>query len=55
MTGTATAVGPAAAARQQVDFKRDAYPDLVFTPQPTGMDSDLDFPSKSSAVARTPR
>ncbi|WP_234444886.1 hypothetical protein [Streptomyces griseus] len=37
------------------DFKRDAYPDLVFTPQPTGMDSDLDFLSKSSAVARTPR
>ncbi|MFD5199291.1 FG-GAP and VCBS repeat-containing protein [Streptomyces sp. NPDC058375] len=29
----------------------DAYPDLVFTRQPTGMDSDLDFPSKGGAVA----
>ncbi len=29
----------------------DAYPDLVFTRQPTGMDSDLDFPSKRGAVA----
>lgn len=29
----------------------DAYPDLVFTRRPTGMDSDLDFPSKGGAVA----
>ncbi|MER5633761.1 FG-GAP and VCBS repeat-containing protein [Streptomyces nitrosporeus] len=29
----------------------DAYPDLVFTRQPTGMDSDVDFPSKGGAVA----
>lgn len=29
----------------------DAYPDLVFTRQPTGLDSDLDFPSKGGAVA----
>ncbi|MEU3879701.1 hypothetical protein [Streptomyces californicus] len=29
----------------------DAYPDMVFTRQPTGMDSDLDFPSKGGAVA----
>ncbi|MFJ6807964.1 FG-GAP and VCBS repeat-containing protein [Streptomyces anulatus] len=29
----------------------DAYSDLVFTRQPTGMDSDLDFPSKGGAVA----
>ncbi|MFJ8250268.1 FG-GAP and VCBS repeat-containing protein [Streptomyces sp. NPDC094466] len=28
----------------------DAYPDLVFTRRPTGMDSDLDFPSKGGAV-----
>ncbi|WP_328907983.1 VCBS repeat-containing protein [Streptomyces sp. NBC_00234] len=29
----------------------DTYPDLVFTRQPTGLDSDLDFPSKGGAVA----
>ncbi|WP_408991337.1 FG-GAP and VCBS repeat-containing protein [Streptomyces sp. 1268] len=29
----------------------DAYPDLVFTRQPTGLDSDVDFPSKGGAVA----
>ncbi|WP_239144243.1 FG-GAP and VCBS repeat-containing protein [Streptomyces sp. SID14515] len=29
----------------------DAYPDLVFTRQPTGLDSDMDFPSKGGAVA----
>lgn len=29
----------------------DAYPDLVFTRRPTGMDSDVDFPSKGGAVA----
>lgn len=29
----------------------DAYPDLVFTRQPTGFDSDVDFPSKGGAVA----
>ncbi|MFE2294849.1 FG-GAP and VCBS repeat-containing protein [Streptomyces sp. NPDC059452] len=29
----------------------DAYPDLVYTRQPTGLDSDLDFPSKGGAVA----
>ncbi|MGW7091484.1 FG-GAP and VCBS repeat-containing protein [Streptomyces sp. NPDC054874] len=29
----------------------DAYPDLVFTRRPTGLDSDLDFPSKGGAVA----
>lgn len=29
----------------------DVYPDLVFTKQPTGMDSDVDFPSKGGAVA----
>ncbi|MFJ7059042.1 FG-GAP and VCBS repeat-containing protein [Streptomyces microflavus] len=29
----------------------DVYPDLVFTRQPTGYDSDLDFPSKGGAVA----
>ncbi|UCA48984.1 VCBS repeat-containing protein [Streptomyces sp. WA6-1-16] len=29
----------------------DAYPDLVLTRQPTGLDSDVDFPSKGGAVA----
>lgn len=29
----------------------DAYPDLVFTRRPTGMDSDVGFPSKGGAVA----
>ncbi|MFJ4961318.1 FG-GAP repeat domain-containing protein [Streptomyces sp. NPDC088729] len=29
----------------------DAYPDLVHTRRPTGMDSDVDFPSKGGALA----
>ncbi len=29
----------------------DAYPDLVLTRQPTGLGSDVDFPSKGGAVA----
>ncbi|MFD3903670.1 hypothetical protein ACFXOL_17365 [Streptomyces californicus] len=50
----ATAAAPAAVAWQQVDFKRDTYPDLVFTRQPTGMDSDLDGDGYDEVVVGLP-